>query len=1442
MNLTNKTIHELPFICLPHPPLKILLDTGSSASFINYQLAEKHFTVRLSQEPLRVRTIHGTSYTEYDTLVPCDTLFHIKNLQLRFHLFNFHSQFDLLLGLDNLKILQASIDFTSNRLRTPFVDIPLNFLNLNTPESHTIDSRCAQQIQLQIQNLNSGDAIIPYTQIGPVEIPQCLTSVTNSKAYVLALNNSSDPFTFSQTLPISVEKTEPVTKPLVAPLLNLNNAPNHFDISQLRLNHMNEEEKSAIIKLVTKYSDIFHQEGMPLPFTNNVRHVIRTTDEFPVYTRNYRFPQAHLGELDRQMDELLQQGIVRDSQSPWNAPLWIVPKKLDSSGKQKFRVVVDFRKLNEKTIEDKYPLPQVSELLDKLGRCQYFSTIDLKSGFHQIEMDPDSIAKTAFSTPTRHLEWTRVPFGLKNAPSTFQRAMDNILRGIANEQCCVYLDDIIVYSTSLQEHICRLEAVFKRLRAANLKIQLDKTDFLKREVAYLGHIITPEGVKPNPDKISAILNYPVPKTTKEIKGFLGLLGYYRKFIPNFAHLTKPMTKCLKKGAKIDISNLEYQQCFETCKTLLTNDPILQYPDFSKPFRLTTDASNTALGAVLSQLTRNNDMPVAYASRTLNDSERNYSAIEKELLAIVWAVGYFRPYLYGRKFSIFTDHRPLQWLFAIKEPSSRLFSWKSKLQAYDFEITYKKGSMNVAADALSRIQLEKTDCSHLYLCDMTPTALLNTNDAGSSVVANVDSDGEGSVSDTPSNQTVHSNFLGNTVPTIPIKDQPLNSCLKQIVVKLSKYPVPNPITTTQIFDNKTRMTVIITEQNLERDIINFVKEYITPKVRYGIYFKDNIHQQFSSILATNFTHSNINMTRFTTLLTDVTRETERVNLIAKHHLGTTNHRGINETYEHLKRNFYWPNLKTSIQKYINNCETCLKCKYERTPIKPTLNITPTAARPLEILHIDKFTIQNSKFLTIIDAFSKYAQAYPLNSSTSAEIVNGLLKFFAHHGTPTTIVSDNGAEFQGSLIKDLMALHGINIHFISSQHPDSNGVVERFHSTLIEHARLLSNRDEFKDSPIRTKINYAVIAYNNSIHSVTKLTPFELLYGHIHNKPLTEIDLDQQMSNNYLEQHKQKTKALYEQMASAFIDHKNKVANAVNQHRTEIPNIPSDVFVKNTQRQNKTKAKYNKEQIKEINEQLKTALIHPRHHNTKEKIHLSNVKPPRKYFSSETEKAWDESLDKTETLAHKFGLKITRDNILTLKPGYWVDDMIVNFYMELIDERSRNNSKLPSTFCFNTFFYTKLLTDGYDGVQMFTRRSNIFEKDIIMIPIHEKDRSHWTLVIVKMKTKEIMYLDSLSSKHPRDETYLNNTISLLETVQSYLAYEYLTRHQTLLDSENWTTTQLLTTPQQINSDDCGVLVCQFAKTIALNGTLSTIDPQHTQQIRTNMCVEILKGTLL
>ncbi|XP_050314887.1 uncharacterized protein LOC126749236 [Anthonomus grandis grandis] len=496
-----------------------------------------------------------------------------------------------------------------------------------------------------------------------------------------------------------------------------------IDESLIRHEHLNKEERRELFKLIRKFEKVLHKPGDKLTFSNQVKHKINTTDEIPVYTKSYRYPHILKQEIDNQIEQMLDDEMIRPSNSPWSSPVWIVPKKADVTGKKKWRIVIDYRKLNEKTIGDRYPIPNITDILDKLGRCNYFTTIDLASGFHQIEMDPESIPKTAFNVEHGHYEYVRMPFGLKNAPATFQRAMDNVLRGLLGKICLVYMDDIIIFSTSLQEHLNNLKLVFERLLSFNMKIQLDKCEFLKKDVEFLGHIITAEGVKPNPRKIEAIKNFKIPNTPKEIKSFLGLVGYYRKFIKDFAKITKPLTNCLKKNVKI-IHDKAFRTAFNLCKNILTNDPILQYPDFHKPFVLTTDASEYAIGAILSQGPIGSDLPISYASRTLNSTECNYSTIEKELLAIVWATKYFRPYLFGRKFTIITDHKPLQWLFSIKEPNSKLVRWRLKLQEYEYTIQYKKGIHNSNADALSRppreihpMEIKKPPSTHMSAtCD------------------------------------------------------------------------------------------------------------------------------------------------------------------------------------------------------------------------------------------------------------------------------------------------------------------------------------------------------------------------------------------------------------------------------------------------------------------------------------------------------------------------------------------------------------------------------------------------------------------------------------------------------------------------------------------------------------------------------------------------------
>lgn len=1014
-----------------------------------------------------------------------------------------------------------------------------NSRNVNLYED-IIPAGTSKIIRIPI-NSPDGEVFIKEQLICNCIIHECITTVTNNRGYIEVKNPTPNDIILSLDRPASAE------------LFNVENTCTRYMtrkqdvISRLRTDHLNNEEKGNLVALCSKYSDVFYIEGEALTFTNKIKHKIRTTDEIPVHARTYRYPFIHRQEVRDQVSKMLDQGIIRPSDSAWSSPIWVVPKKTDASGKQKWRLVVDFRKLNEKTIDDKYPIPNINDVLDKLGKCHYFTTLDLASGFYQVEMDPQDISKTAFNVEHGHFEFLRMPMGLKNSPSTFQRVMDNVLRGLQNEICLVYLDDIIVFSTSLQEHINNLEKVFQRLRESNFKIQMDKSEFLKLETAYLGHIISKDGIKPNPDKISAIKKYPIPKTTKEIKQFLGLLGYYRKFIPDFARITKPLTQCLKKGKKITLDT-EYISCFEKCKTLLTNDPILQYPDFTKDFNLTTDASNLAIGAILSQGPIGADRPICFASRTLNDNEINYSTIEKELLAIVWATKYFRPYLFGRKFKILTDHKPLQWMMNLKEPNSRLTRWRLKLSEYDFTVLYKKGKMNTNADALSRVEIHNEETKTLIEEIDELNSLLGNPSEQVPLLSNSSTD------------TVHSD-RENPILNVPITDDPLNRFTRQIYFTVVNDVKRKP-TVTKPFDNHTRTSIQLLESNLEEDVVNAIKEYVNPKIKTGILINPPLAMySIIPIIQDKFKSSSMNLVLAKVEMENIRDYLRQQEIISHYHNGKTNHRGINECYLALSRKYYWPNMKEHISKFINECTICGQAKYDRNPIRPQFNVVPPATKPFEIIHLDLFTVQNEKYITFIDVFTKYGQAYHLRDGTAVSILQALLKFCSHHSVPMTIVTDNGTEFTNQLFSEFTRLHKINHHRILAHSPNDNGNIERFHSTILEHLRIL--KLQHKDESVVNLMSYAIIAYNSSIHSFTKCRPFDLLNGHFDPRDCHDIDFTQHLLQQYIINHKESMKKVYEIINSTSLENRRALIDSRNKNREpEVEYAPQQqIFIKN-----------------------------------------------------------------------------------------------------------------------------------------------------------------------------------------------------------------------------------------------------------------------------------------
>ena len=874
--------------------------------------------------------------------------------------------------------------------------------------------------------------------------------------------------------------------------------------------HLSEAQSTFLSQFLDLNKDVFATSSADLGCCTTVTHIIRTGTAKPVMVAVKRMAQTEIAACRQHIESMLHDGIIQPSSSAWRSLPVIVPKKDGSS-----RFCINYRPLNAVTETDAYSFPNISEVIDQLGVSRVFSLVDCRAGYWQIPMDPESQAKTAFWGPDGLYEFLRMPFGLSTALVTYQRGMDQAIRGLPFARA--YMDDVLVHSSSFAEHLSHLQTVFDRLRACNIKLHPGKCNFLLPRLPVLGHIITAEGVEPNPDKVSAILGLQPPTTVSLVRTFLGMTGFYRHYIKGFGRIATPLTMLLHNDQPW-VWGPEQQLAFDTLRTALVTSPCLRRPDFSQPFILSTDWQPLAVGAVLAQEHEGKEYAIAYASKTLSPAQQHYGATDGECLAVIWAVDKFRPYLYGTHFELRTDHAALQYLMTAQSLSGRLLRWSLLLQEYRFDIRYSPGLANGNADGLSRLP-QGPPCPPQVLLTLmvgpaisqgggastipdstamppSPTAAAPAASAASSqgdtaassgdVLCVVCSDGDNTLqeillcdncdsgyhqlcltpplSEVPSGQwlcpTCIPSVSGPRDAALPSAESAEQSALSQCA------PVDIWLDTSTLHYLRTESHGPLTPQEKRR---------VSARAKTFVWCEDRLYK----------------------LDPDGTRRwvpppEERQQLVTSMH-AELGHYKVARTYSLLKARCFWSDMLTDVKTTIANCPQCETLEVDFKQCAP---LRPIPVRGIcHRWHVDikgplPLTARGNQYTVVaVDALSKWPEAMAIPNKSSASTAFFLGDLLSRHGCPSEIVTDNGLEFEGEFAR-LTTTCMIDLRHTSPHHPQANGQVERMNGTLgVSVATLAAEHKTDWD----LHLSFSLWGYRTSPQSSTKLSPFAVMYG-------------------------------------------------------------------------------------------------------------------------------------------------------------------------------------------------------------------------------------------------------------------------------------------------------------------------------------------------------------
>ena len=816
---------------------------------------------------------------------------------------------------------------------------------------------------------------------------------------------------------------------------------------------LDEDEKLAVKQMLARNKAAFKPKDGPLGRTDLVKHDIKTTTEQPIKQRARRFPIHQRDEGQKLVDEMLDQGVIEPSTSPWASPVVLVKKK---SGETRF--CIDYRKLNDISIKDAYPLPRIDDCLDALAGAKCFSTLDLASGYWQVGLTEQAKEKSAFVTNSGLFQWTVMPFGLCNAPSTFERLMEKVLAGLTWQICLVYLDDVIVYSRTVHEHIDRLESILQRLIEAGLKLKPKKCFLFRKQVAFLGHVVSAEGVGTDPEKIKAVQEWRTPRDLTDVRSFLGLCSYYRKFVPHFSEIAKPLTRLTEKGAPF-LWGTEQEESWAQLKQKLLTAPILAYPDPRLKFTVDCDASGYGIGAVLSQVQEGRERVIAYGSRSLTKEERRYCVTKREMLAVVHFLKHYRHYLYGQEFNVRTDHGALRWLMGFKDPQGQVARWLEVLGTYNFSIEHRAGLKHNNADALSR-----GPCRQCGMEDSEETMC----------------------------QVVTRSAAKNQTTTSPAENNPSSPVPWTGEGELSR----DQIVKAQQADPALIKLMAWLETGSRPSWIEVSAEGLDIKVYWAQW--DNLLIK-DGLLCRKFYYDR-NGERIQILLPPVLHKQA---LTHCHDAVTAGHMGIRRTLASVRARFFWPHQRKAVEKWCAECTVCASRKHptrkRRGPLQKYRMGLPMERVALDITGPWPVSHNGNRYVLVAsDYFTKWSEAYPLPDQEAKTVAEAFVQqFIARFGAPLLVHTDQGRNFESRLFREMCALMGVKKTRTTAFHPQSDGLVENFNKTLgTMIAAFVSENQKTWDRDLAV----LMMAYRATPHESTKMSPNWLMLGREVSMPL------------------------------------------------------------------------------------------------------------------------------------------------------------------------------------------------------------------------------------------------------------------------------------------------------------------------------------------------------